>query len=360
MGRTFEVVDIDLVPVKEFESRTIIVRSFETLKYIDMNLRHKVKRIQIRDGRNFISQNEINQITKVLAQDFQHLEHLYIERAELSSVEFLKNIPNLTILRVTDTDLVDLTPISCLKKLEVLEVYNNKIKDIDPLRGLLKLHWLDIAGNQVQSLKPISGLNLKELKAGDNQFTDLTPLARMVSLEWLSLYQTREGSSKILSIQPLAGLTNLTHLFIKNNNIKNIWPLQNLTQLEVLVLSENGIVDIRGLGKLYSHKTLHLDSNQIWDIKIISNLQRLTYLNLKDNKKISNVTSLSKLQPGAKILVGDKEIYQSKKRKYEEVVTGPQNGYSCKLEDWSDESDGYFDDDEEIYEAPPSKHRKYF
>ncbi len=337
IGQTVDIILHDFVPVEELESTTIMVHSLEDLNFIDIDFRPKVKRIQIR-GHYYrdIPQKEMSLITEMLSKDFKHLEQLFIEHVQLDNVEFLKTIPNLTVLRVTDTQLVDLTPIASLKNLQVLEIYNNKIKNIAPIQGLAKLFWLDIAGNQVQSIYPVKGLKLTDFKAGDNQFIDLWPLENMVSLKWLSVFQTREGSARIKDIRPLYKLTNLTDLFLRDNEISSIWSLQNLTQLETLSLDGNKIIDIRGLKKLDRLKSLSLKDNEIWDARVVEHLRNLDYLNLDGNDELENIED-------------GEELYAPRKRKYEEIVTGSQNGYSYKLEEWSDQSDDYFDNDEDIY-----------
>ena len=56
--------------------------------------------------------------------------------------------------------------------------------------------------------------NLTELYLGENQISDIKPLASLTNLTWLSL-----GENQISDIKPLASLTNLNELWLSGNPI---------------------------------------------------------------------------------------------------------------------------------------------
>ena len=70
----------------------------------------------------------------------------------------------------------------------------------------------------------------------DPYISDLTPLAGLTNLTWLYL-----DYNNISDLAPLAGLTNLTRLYLMDNNISDITPLAGLTNLEFLHLDGNNI-----------------------------------------------------------------------------------------------------------------------
>ncbi len=96
------------------------------------------------------------------------------------------------------------------------------------------------------NITDITGLehctNLTELYLGDNQISGISPLANLTSLTYLCL-----GGNQISDISPLANLTSLTQLKLQGNSISDISPLASLTSLTELVLWDNQISDISPL-----------------------------------------------------------------------------------------------------------------
>src|SRR5919199_1745682 len=80
----------------------------------------------------------------------------------------------------------------------------------------------------------------------------------------LSLY----NNNQISDIKPLQSLTNLTELYLINNQISDnqisdIKPLESLTNLTVLSLSDNQISDIKPLASLTNLIALYLGGNPL-------------------------------------------------------------------------------------------------
>jgi len=142
---------------------------------------------------------------------------------------------NLTELRLWDSLVDDITPLSGLKNLTVLSLGDNNISDLAPLSELTNLTHLNLYGNQINDISPLSELtNLTHLTLQGNYITDLTPLADLKNLVVLEL------DDNILSdISPLSELTNLTELTLSDNNITDITPLSGLNNLRYLCLNGN-------------------------------------------------------------------------------------------------------------------------
>ena len=99
------------------------------------------------------------------------------------------------------------------------------------------------------------------------------------------------------SISDLTGLefaTNLTELYLHNNQISDIAALSGLNNLERLRLGDNQISDIAVLSGLNNLTLLDLDGNQISDIAVLSGLTNLTRLYLQSNQ-ISDIAPLFRL-----------------------------------------------------------------
>ena len=89
---------------------------------------------------------------------------------------------------------------------------------------------------------------------------------------------------KIVKIDNLSRLRNLTRLFLDNNFIESISGLEMMTSLEWLDLSFNKIRKIENLTKLRKLKVLALFSNEIVEVENLETLQDLEVLRLGNNK----------------------------------------------------------------------------
>ncbi len=144
--------------------------------------------------------------------------------------------------------------------------------------------------------------NLTDLYLYDNQISNISPLSRLTNLTDLLL-----RANPISDISPLSGLTNLSFLVLEDNQIIDISPLSGLTNLTRLVLSNNQIGDISRLSGLTNLYFLYMHDNQISDISALSGLTNLTYLSL-DGNQISEISTLSGLTNLNKVYLGDNQI----------------------------------------------------
>ena len=86
------------------------------------------------------------------------------------------------------------------------------------------------------------------------------------------------GQNQISDISPLAGLSGLWSLSLSGNQISNLAPLANLTKLTGLGLEQNQITDVSPLADLSSLEDLYLAGNQITDVSPLAGLTKLTGL----------------------------------------------------------------------------------
>ena len=155
------------------------------------------------------------------------------------------------------------------------------LKEIEPeIKKLTNLTRLDLGDNQITDITPIAELiNLTDLTLAWNQITDVTPIAKLTNLKYLLMNEI-----PITDITPLAGLTNLTYLESQGNDtIIDISPLAKLTNLTDLILNGNQITDISSLAGLTNLRNLGLTSNEITNITPLEGLTNLTLLQLWSN-----------------------------------------------------------------------------
>jgi internalin A len=166
----------------------------------------------------------------------------------------------------------------------------NSINKLPQALGRLKKLRLFICGSErwrsnrwgISDLSPLQGLTaLTYLDIRDNQISDLSPLKGLTALTNLDL-----GYNQIIDLSPLQGLTTLTNLWLGSNQITNLIPLQGLTALTNLLLGNNKIIDLSPLQGLTALTNLDIRGNQIIDLSPLQGLTALTYLHLGYNQII--------------------------------------------------------------------------
>ena len=88
----------------------------------------------------------------------------------------------------------------------------------------------------LQQIKEAKDNRASRLPLTMHKISDLSPLAGLTNLTELYL-----SYNKISDLAPLAGLTNLSRLELRDNNISDLTPLVGLTNLGMLYLNKNPI-----------------------------------------------------------------------------------------------------------------------
>ena len=219
--------------------------------------------------------------------EMANLTVLKVSNKNISDLTGLEFATNLKWLWSSDNVISDVSPLSNLNSLEHLNLSTNLISDISTLSGLTDLKWVKLFKNQISDVAALSDLNsLEALDLNTNVISDISTLSNLNNLTWLSL-----DENQISDVSTLANLTNLTNLQLSNNQISDMSPLSNLTNLAYLHLSDNAISDVSALSGLTNLEYLNLYSNLISDISPLSGLINLTNLYLSRN----NVSDLSPL-----------------------------------------------------------------
>ena len=153
------------------------------------------------------------------------------------------------------------------------EQYSTAVKELD-LRG---------GGLTNADLAPLGQMTqLGELNLDDNpEITDLSPLASLTTLESLRIRNT--GA---VDLSPLAGLTQLKTLYLSNPDISDLTPLSGLTNLIYLMLddgnqSRSKMVDLSPLAGLVNLQELQIPSTPNYtDFSPLSGMTQLRELQM--------------------------------------------------------------------------------
>jgi len=154
------------------------------------------------------------------------------------------------------------------------------------LKGVLKLHGvddlkgLDAAVNDLMriSFKNLPGL--ARLYIPVNEIIDLPPLAWLTKLISLVLRE-----NEISDLSPLAGLTKLTHLHMIGNKISDLSSLAGLTELAYLYLEENKISDLSPLAGLVNLREIDLENCPVTDLSPLDHLPELEKVNGQEYRR---------------------------------------------------------------------------
>lgn len=183
---------------------------------------------------------------------------------------------------------------SCMNKLgltyahEVTEILYDVCADqgiaaLDGMEHLINLTNVSFARNNIVSLAPLAGLTQMEwLWLNDNNITSLTPLEDLTSLRYLRL-----ENNSIASVTPLMSLSALDYLDLSGNNITDVIPLAWLANLTELYLTNNNISIVSGLATLTNLQVLDLENNNIVSVGPLAELTNLTTLALNNNRIVS-------------------------------------------------------------------------
>ena len=197
---------------------------------------------------------------------------------DIKKIDGLENLSNLKGLILSGT-FEKIQGLDALENLEFLGI-NGQFRKIEGLDALENLISLDISGRfeKIEGLENLT--HLERLIIGGRLETlesmlNVYPLKKLTELE----IKTRRLLKKI---EHLDGLTNLTRLVLRRNNIEEISGLDNFVNLESLDLSHNEITEIKGLSNLKKLWSLNLESNKITEVKGLQGLN-LTFLNLRNN-----------------------------------------------------------------------------
>ena len=220
-----------------------------------------------------------DKITANMEEYYDSVDEWYAEGmvyGELSSLEDLKDMPNLQTVCIGGERITDISPLKELDRLERVEFWYNDITEISALRGKQYLTQVgfgqnpltDISGLEdcpaIRSLvlgntgsfdgKPIEGLDglallditsdtdawrnlsgksIAMLKLGGPDLTDLSCIRDMARVEELYIYW-----SKITDISALEGREDITYLNMSGCLIEDLSPVFAMLNLRTVVVSE--------------------------------------------------------------------------------------------------------------------------
>lgn len=268
-------------------------------------------------------QGAISDLTGV--EHLTGLQSLQVFDAEVHDISAVAGLSGLKTLLVDSSLPYDLAPLAGLTELTKLGVRLHAGSDTSPLAGLTSLDtlhvWADtaglptteipasvrtlgISGTPVESISNLrGGSGVRDLHLYTAHLRSLDGVQGMTGLRTLGLWYGGE----IDDLQPLAGLTDLTSISLRNNAITDLSPLAGLSALHDLDVSTNAVENLDGLAGLTGLTTLTADANRIRSVEPLAGLTSLTELSLSGNQ-VSDLSSLAGLPSLTTLNASDNQL----------------------------------------------------
>ena len=239
-----------------------------------------------------------NQLTDLSPlEDLIQLEVLHLGgdargNESLQDLSSLAGLTHLKELYLPASSLSDLSPLANLTGLECLalregEAHTSGVTDLSPLAGLTQMRDLYLMAGSLDSLEFLSGMTqLESLRihvTGKSSVQDLSPLSSLTSLKRLELPATTGDSC--IDISPIASLTSLED-FQFGCNIPSLEPLRELVSLNTLVLNdqpgraEGQFQSLEPLAGLENLTSLTIRAGGVTDLSPLAGLHKLQFLTL--------------------------------------------------------------------------------
>ena len=329
------------IPALRERSVSVLYSPPQSITIPDPNLRTAIEQALGKSSGANITKAEMTTMTTFVAPQVNisvlagleyatNLTGLYLNDNNISDITQLSGLTQLNWVSLDNNTVSDIAPLSRLTELRQLFLDNNSISNITPLSGLTNLRELHLAANSITDLSPLVANT--GLGSGDEVYVRGNPLnavsinthiptlqrrgvevdfdapapAQTVNIPDAHLRTKLEQALGKASGAPItvADMERLNVLTAKSASISNLTGLEHATNLTSLWLQDNNISDISVVSGLTNLTELSLHSNNISDISALSGLTNLRDLRLWDN----NITDLSPLVSNTGLGSGD-EVY---------------------------------------------------
>ena len=169
---------------------------------------------------------------------FPNLLYLTVDSERIVDISALNSYPDLIGLDLGEcNDLTDYSPLMSLTQLEELSISSSQLKTIDFIKQMPNLTYLHIEDSQIQDLSALSACPmLMTLELEDNnKLKDYSAIGDLSNLAYLTLEVSQQADRPLPSFQNLKGIT-----YLSLNNIDDLSPLRDAVNVTTLVLEHCG------------------------------------------------------------------------------------------------------------------------
>lgn len=293
-SRTFENVSVLSFDTVRFSGQCDFIKNFPNLTSLDIEKQEgatdasfladlsKLKWLEI-EGFDLSGEAASN------LSGHPALGTVMVDSSGLSTLEWVRDCPDLHYLSATGNAISDISPLSGCDNLDYLYLSDNQIADITPLSASLgQLITLDLSGNQIADASVLSGLSqIGTLRVSDNQLTDVSFLDGLVTLTKLAL-----SNNQISDISALASCNKLQIGLLNGNQISDISAFENgFDDLAALNLADNQIPSVESLAGCDALESLSVARNQLTSLTGLDGKPALEYL-MANGNQITDISAL--------------------------------------------------------------------
>lgn len=236
---------------------------------------------------------------------------------DITTLNPVKRLFNLTLLDVSSTKIADFTPIAEAVELEELNVSNTAIASVDFMSKLSRLHILNIENTKVSSLTPLEKLSsLKFIYADSTGIDDaiafnfkkkipgciviyktkeLETWWKNLPASWKSLFTEQYAVHSSPTTEQLHSLLFLDSLSVTDNlKIDDLTPVSIMKGLKSINLNRTMVISLQPLELLSDMESVTINQSPVNDLISLTGLTRLISLNIEN-------TPLESLEPIASL-----------------------------------------------------------
>ena len=229
------------------------------------------------------------------------VEDLYLYASNISKVVGLEKMKNLKKLMIANNPIGDISGIVKCTSIESLKVYDCGLTSLNGIEKLTNLKELDAKSNNITDMLPLAAntklmsLNLKNnpnLKADRSSFTS----AEIAKIDKIGEILTRGGEIN-LDVDKLNIFNNYTVLDLSNQNLTTLDCLEGITTLKTLYLNNNKIslTDEKSRRILAANTELthiNLRENCVKDVTALNGLTKLNSVYLEGNENVFDLKQM--------------------------------------------------------------------
>lgn len=239
------------------------------------------------------------------------------------------SISNKTLSTMADLDsinlsdnpfILDLEPLSALKKLKQLHISNTKIDDLSPLRYARGLRRLNASQTRISDLATLRYFDqLSSLDLSQTEITEVSELEYMTALTYLNLSNTKVSEfTSIKKLQQLrhislsntsfddptllASSVHLETIDLSRTSVDHLYVFQSLPEVRMLNVSETRLVNLNGLENHPNLRELSINQTKIKSLKQLEGIASVKKV-YADLSEISEATAASFMAEHSDVVV---------------------------------------------------------
>lgn len=228
---------------------------------------------------------------------YENLEELVINRGELADISPITKLSNLYYLTLRDcNNIKDFSPLNEMTSLDGLELQTEQLQDITFVKYMPFLQYLEVTDSQISNIEPLKdNKNIAFLElSGNKKIEDYSALNTLENLEILILNM---GTSK--ETPNLSNLTKLQQLWLEK--VTDTECLSSLTNLETLYLKFANITNPSSISQMENLVSLHMEQirGEYENLGFLKDMRNLEYLDISNNEfyhDISDVFQIPNLE----------------------------------------------------------------